>query len=86
MLAVLSQHRVRYKHSPLVKALLLNFTPKLNEGWNYQKLFSTKLFLFLQVRMARLQSLEIDKKLALDGVTSAKAEEAVELTDFILVS
>ena len=35
--------------------------------------------------MARLQSLDLDKKIGLDGVTAAKAEEALELTDFVLV-
>ena len=41
---------------------------------------------FFQVRMARLQSLDLDKKIGQDGVTTAKAEEAIELTNFVLVS
>jgi hypothetical protein len=35
--------------------------------------------------MARLQSLDLDKKFGLDNLTPAKAEEALELTDFVLV-
>jgi len=38
----------------------------------------------VQVRMARLQSLDLDKKPVLDAVTPAKAEEAIQLTDFVL--
>ena len=36
--------------------------------------------------MARLQSLELDKKIGLENVTQARAEEALELTDFVLVN
>ncbi len=38
-----------------------------------------------QVRNSRLQSLELDKKINLENVTAARAEEALELTNFVLV-
>ena len=39
-----------------------------------------------QVWISRLQSLELDKKIGLDHLTPARAEEALELTEFVLVN